>query len=84
MITNEIKRQAVIVALSADNSDIDIAYFLRVARSFAQKTRKELKDADSSTISVSEHNIHSARSNKVRTSEFIQQVKQIIDEKRGQ
>ena len=43
MLTNEMKRHAVIVALKADHGDLEIACFLRVARLFVYKIRKELE-----------------------------------------
>ena len=43
MLTNEMKRYAVIAVLKADRGDLEIARFLRVARSFVHKIRKELK-----------------------------------------
>ena len=43
MLTNEMKRQAMIVAFEADHGDLEIARFLRVARSFVHKIHKELE-----------------------------------------
>ena len=37
------RRHAVIVSLKADHGDFDIVRFLRVARSFVHKVRKELE-----------------------------------------
>ena len=43
MLTNEIKRHIVIVVLMANHGDLEIARFLRVARSFVLNIRKELE-----------------------------------------
>lgn len=40
MITNEMKRDAVVVTLKADHSNLDIARLLKVARSFVNKIRR--------------------------------------------
>ena len=42
-LTNETKRHAVIVALKGDHGDLEIAHFLKVARSFVHKLHKEFK-----------------------------------------
>ena len=43
MLTNEIKRHALIVLLKADHRYLEIARFLRVTRLFVHKIRKELE-----------------------------------------
>ena len=43
MLTNEMKRHAVIVELKADLGGLEIACFLRVARSFVHKICKKLE-----------------------------------------
>ena len=43
MLTNELKRHAVIVALKANHGGLEIARFLKVARSFVHKIREELE-----------------------------------------
>ena len=84
-LTNEMKRHAVIVALKGYHRDLEIARFLRVARSFVLKIRKELEKENDSVMSVSKHEKkHSTRSDSMRISEFIHKVKQTIDENRGQ
>ena len=45
-LTQEIKRQVVIVAIIAEHNDLQIAQFLKVARSFVFKVCKELEDND--------------------------------------
>ena len=51
MLTTEMKRHAVIVALKADYGDLEIARFLRVARSFVYKIRKELETDNVMSVS---------------------------------
>ena len=41
MLTNEMKRHAVIVALKADHGDLEIARFLKIARSFIYNPRMD-------------------------------------------
>ena len=53
MLTNEMKRQVVIVSLKVDHGDLEIARFLRVARSFVYKIRKEWEKEKENVISVS-------------------------------
>ena len=45
-LTQEMKRHAVIVALQAEHSNLQIAQFLKVAQSFVFKICKELEDND--------------------------------------
>lgn len=51
-LTQQMKRYTVIVALKAENSDLDITRFLNVARSV--KIRKELKVSDRDTTALAE------------------------------
>ena len=53
LLTNEMKRHVVIMALKADHGDLEIARFLRVARSFVHKLRKELEKENDNVMSVS-------------------------------
>ena len=53
MLTNGIKRDAVIMTLKADHGDLEIARFLRVARSFVHKIRKELEKENDNVMSAS-------------------------------
>ena len=53
MLTNEMKRNAVIVALKADHRDLGIAFHLRAARSFIHKIRKELEKENDNVMSLS-------------------------------
>ena len=53
MLTNEIKIHAAIVALKVDHGHLEIARFLRVARSFVHKIRKELEKENDKVTSVS-------------------------------
>ena len=42
MLTNDMARHAVIVALKTDQGDLQIARFLRVARSFVHNPRMDV------------------------------------------
>ena len=88
LLTNEMKRHVVIVSLKVDHGDLEIARYLRVARLFDHKIRKELKKENDIVISVSKKKKkkkkHSTRSDLLRTPEFILKVKQTIDENRNQ
>ena len=84
MLTNEMKRHTVIVLLKADHGDLEIARFLRVARFFVHKIRKELEKENDYVMSVSKRKKHFTRSNSMRTPKFIHKVEQTIDENRGQ
>ena len=53
MLTNEMKRYAVIVSLKADHGNLEIACFLTVAISFANKIRKELEKENDNTMFIS-------------------------------
>ncbi|VUZ52516.1 unnamed protein product [Hymenolepis diminuta] len=46
-VTNEMKRHAAMVSLKAKRSNLEIARFLQVARSFVCKVRKELPNENS-------------------------------------
>ena len=45
-LTQEMKRHAVIVAIHAKHSDLEISQFLNVAWSFVHKVRRELEASD--------------------------------------
>ena len=79
-ITQEMKRHAVIVAIMAEHSDLQIAQFLKVARSFVFKVLKELKDKNGQISPVAKRKKHQQRSDSIRTPEFVQRVQNIIDE----
>ena len=81
VLTNEMKRHVVIGTLKADHGDLKVACFLRVARLFVHKIRKELEKENDNVMSVSKCKKHSTSSDSVRTPEFIHKVKQTIDEK---
>ena len=53
MLTNEMKRYSEIVALKADHGDLEIAHFLKVARSFVRRIREELEKENDNLMSVS-------------------------------
>lgn len=54
------KRHTVLVALAADHSDLDIATFLTLSRSFIFKLRKQLSDSDGDVASVAKRKRSSA------------------------
>ena len=74
------KRHVIIVAIHANYSDLEISQFLKVARSFVYKVRQELEASDGNVESVAKRKKHEARSDRVRTLHFVQQVQGIIDE----
>lgn len=73
------KRHAVIVALQGDHSDLEIARFLKVARSFVFKIRKELQTDKGNASQTGKRKIHSKRSDMIRKDDFIKDVQQTID-----
>ena len=79
-LTQEMKRRAVIVAIKAEHSDLETSRFLKVARSFVYKVRKELETEDGNVSPVSKRKKYFKRSDIIRTPEFIQQVQQAIDD----
>jgi len=74
------KKHAVIFAIHANHSDLEISRFLKVAQSFVNKVRRELEASDGNMESVAKRKKHETRSDKVRTSRFVQKVQGIIDE----
>ena len=80
MLTQEMKRHAVIVSLKAGHKDLEIARFLKVARSFVYKVRKELEAQDGKVSPVAKRKKHSRCTGSIRTPKFIQQVQKDIDD----
>ena len=78
-LTHEMERHAVIVSLAANHTDSVIAEFLNVARSFVHKVRKELEASNGDFSSVSERKKHSRRSDAVRSSDFVEEIQNVID-----
>ena len=78
-LTNKIKRHA-IVAIHANHSDLEISQFFKIARLFVHKVRRELEASDGNVGNVAKRKKHEARSDRVRTSHFVQQVQGIIHE----
>ncbi|XP_046868909.1 uncharacterized protein LOC124461437 [Drosophila willistoni] len=74
------KRHAVIVALYANHTDLEISNFLKCARSFVYKVRCELKASGGNAEPVSKRKKHEERSHTIRSAEFVQKVQAIIDE----
>ena len=61
-LTQEMKRRAVIVAIDAKHSDLEISQFFNVAQSFVHKVRRELEASDGNVESVAERRKHKHRS----------------------
>jgi inhibitor of nuclear factor kappa-B kinase subunit alpha len=83
MLSNEMKRHAVIVAIHAEHADTEIAVFLKLARSFVHKVRAELEDSQGDVASVAKRKLHATRSDNMRTPEFVAQVRGTIDASPG-
>ena len=60
--------------------DPEIATFLNVTRSFIFKVRHELKMGGGDVASVAKRKKHSPRSDTIRTPEFIQQVREVVED----
>lgn len=82
-LTQEMKRHAVLVALHAEHSDLEIANFLKVSRQFVYKVRNELVGASGDVNLVSTRKSHSPRSGAIRSPEFVEEVQKIIDDDPG-
>ena len=74
------QRNAVIVAIHAKHSDLEMSQFFNVSRSFVHKVTQELEASDSNVESFAKSRKHNPGSDKLRTPQFVQQVKDIIDE----
>ena len=66
-LTQEMKRHAVIVAIHAKHSDLEISQFFNVTRSFVHKVRRKLEASDGNVESVANRRKHKHRSDTVRT-----------------
>ena len=64
-----------------ENRYLQIAQFLKVARSFFLKVHKELENNDGQMSTVVKCKKHQQRSDRFRAHKFIQQVQNIIDQK---
>ena len=82
-ITNEVKRHTVIVSIKAKHSNLEIAIFLRVARSFVFKVRKELNENNGGGLATSKGKQRCRRSDSLRTPEFVRKVHYMMDENPG-
>ena len=51
-LTHEMKRHAVIVAIHANHSDLEISEFLNLARLFVHKVRRELEVSNGKVFKV--------------------------------
>lgn len=80
MITEEMKRHAVIVALHAGNKIPEVATFLKVDRSFVYKIKRSLDESGSDAQSVAKRKKHSRRSDSIRDHDFITKVEKIVDD----
>ena len=74
------KRHAVIVAMHAKHSYLEISQFFKVTRSFVHKVCRELEASDGNVKRIPKRIKHKPRSDTVRTPQFVQKVQDIIDE----
>ena len=72
-LTQEMKRQEMLMTLAANNGDSEIASFLNVIRSFMFKDRNEMEASSEYASSVARRNV-SKYSDIVRKSEYVHQV----------
>ncbi|XP_025161066.1 uncharacterized protein LOC112589993 [Harpegnathos saltator] len=79
-ITQEMKRHAVIIAICAKHTDLEISNFLNCARSFVHKVRRELEASAGDVETVAKRKKHEERSDTTRNTQFVQQVQEIVDE----
>jgi DDE superfamily endonuclease len=77
-ITQQMKRHAVLVALSANHNDSEIATFLNVSRSFVCKIRNKVIVSDGDVQIVAERKKHSQRFDTIRKDDFVRKVDDII------
>lgn len=77
-LTHQMKRHAIIVALNLQHNDTEIAYFLKVARSFMTKVQKELEASGRDPVAVSKCKTHIKGLNTIRTNNFIWKIHKII------
>ncbi|KAM3180306.1 hypothetical protein ACTXT7_016539 [Hymenolepis weldensis] len=83
-ITNEMERYAVMVCIKAKRSNLEIAGFLKVARSFGFKIRKELlNENNGDELTTSRRKQICKLYDSLRTPEFITRVHDMTDENLG-
>ncbi|KAM3174827.1 hypothetical protein ACTXT7_009740 [Hymenolepis weldensis] len=85
-ITNEMKRHALIVFIKAKHRNLKLVGFLKFARSFVRKVRKELLNENNggelaTTSKRKGHRQHSAHS--LTAPEFVRRVHRMMDENHG-
>ena len=78
-ITQNMKRHTVLVALKAERSDLEIARFLKVARSFVHKVRQDLQSDNGTVSKTAKRKENSTRFDKIRTDDFVKEIKQTVD-----
>lgn len=81
MLTLQMKSQAVIVAIKAVHSVLPITCFLKVARAFVIKVRKELKVADWDSLVVAKCRTPAEGPNTIKIVEYLRRVYKIIEQK---
>ena len=77
-LIQEMKRHAVIVAIHAKHSGLEISQFFNVTRSFVPKVLRELEASDGNVESIARK--HKCLSHTARKLEFMRLVQDIIDE----
>ncbi|KAM3188443.1 hypothetical protein ACTXT7_000269 [Hymenolepis weldensis] len=84
-ITNEMKNHSVIVSLKAKHKNLEIARFLKVARSSICKVRKELLNENNGNGlgATRKRREHCQCSVSLRTPRFVRRVHGMIDENPG-
>ena len=80
MITGEMKRHAVIVALHAGSEAPEVANFLKVDRSHDYKVERSLDESVGDVPSVAKRKKHPRRSDAVRDDDFIAKVENVVDD----
>ena len=79
-LTQEMKRHAVIVAVHAKHSNLEISQFFNVTRSFVHKVRRELEASDGNVGSVVKRRKHKPRSDSVRKNNLYSKSRTLLME----
>ena len=80
MITEEMKRRAVVVAFHAGNEAPEIANFLKVNKSFVYEVKRSLDESGGDVPSVAKRKKHFRRPDAVRDDDLIAKFKSIVDD----
>ena len=77
-ITNEMKRHTVRVSIKVEYSDLKVARFLKVTRSFIYQMRKELKENNEDKLAMSKRKQDCQCSDSLITPGFVKRVHGMI------